>query len=148
MRIRPAVLEDYLQITKINKESLGYAISPQETKQNISAIISSPQAKLFVACEDTTETAIGYIHATDYLITYAPPLKLICSLAVAREYQGQGVGKKLLDTVEIWAKETGAKGLRLSSQIKREEAHLFYEHLGYTHTKTQKTFTKYFSQTI
>ena len=49
-------------------------------------------------------------------------------MAVAKSFQGKGVGKKLVLDVEVLLKEIGVKIIELSA---RETAILFYEKLGY-----------------
>ncbi|BAZ37106.1 GCN5-related N-acetyltransferase [Calothrix sp. NIES-4101] len=44
--------------------------------------------------------------------------------------------------IEEWISFVGYDGTLLRSDIKREESHLFYEKIGYTNTKQQKTFHK------
>jgi ribosomal protein S18 acetylase RimI-like enzyme len=36
----------------------------------------------------------------------------------------------------------GGSYIKLNSRVERTEAHGFYEHIGYTHKKTQKYFYK------
>ena len=43
---------------------------------------------------------------------------------------------------EAWTAELGVKEIRVRSGIAREWAHAFYERLGYTCIKQQKTFLK------
>jgi GNAT superfamily N-acetyltransferase len=57
----------------------------------------------------------------------------VSTLITKAEFRGQGVGKKLMNHGEQWAKEQGAQGLLLNSGIKkeREDAHQFYEKTGF-----------------
>ena len=49
-------------------------------------------------------------------------------VAVKKEYRGQGVGSKLLQTIEIQAENNGILSMHLGSQL---SAQAFYNHLGY-----------------
>lgn len=49
-----------------------------------------------------------------------------------------------MEAAENWAKEIGAKGVRLNSGASRTEAHAFYRHIGYTSEKQQIRFLKEF----
>jgi GNAT superfamily N-acetyltransferase len=60
---------------------------------------------------------IGYLH--------------IQGLAVQKELQHRGIGKKLLSHVENYAKEAGISFIILCSGFKRTDAHALYEHNGY-----------------
>jgi GNAT superfamily N-acetyltransferase len=53
-------------------------------------------------------------------------------IAVKKEDQNQGIGKKLLNHIEEYAKAKGISGVGLQSGDKRTSAHIFYEHNGYT----------------
>ncbi|ELS33472.1 GCN5-related N-acetyltransferase [Pseudanabaena biceps PCC 7429] len=44
--------------------------------------------------------------------------------------------------IENWATKSGAEGVLLRSNIKRKEAHLFYEKIGYANIKQSLTFYK------
>jgi GNAT superfamily N-acetyltransferase len=57
----------------------------------------------------------------------------ISALVTKKEYQGQGVGKAMIAFVEQWAKEKGATNLYLTSgnRPEREQAHLFYQKMGF-----------------
>jgi GNAT superfamily N-acetyltransferase len=51
----------------------------------------------------------------------------IGELVVDTEYRGKGVGKKLMQKVEEWAKDKGFSEVRHRSGGHRKEAHQFYE---------------------
>jgi GNAT superfamily N-acetyltransferase len=51
-----------------------------------------------------------------------------------------GIGKLLIDRVKHWAKEKGNDKIGLHCNVKRTEAHLFYQQLGFTELKQQKNF--------
>lgn len=64
------------------------------------------------------------------------------ALAVTSDDQNTGVGEKLMRWLEDTAVANGFTSIRLNSGMTRENAHGFYEHIGYTHTKDQKKFIK------
>ena len=68
----------------------------------------------------------------------------ILGLAVNPGFQGKRIGKKLMKRLEQYAVENSISFIRLNSALKREEAHKFYEHIGYTCDKVQKRFIKVF----
>ena len=67
---------------------------------------------------------------------------VIGGLVVDREYRKQGIGRRLLVRAEEWAAQQGCSLVRLWSNVKRVEAHGFYERAGYTNLKTQYSFAK------
>lgn len=146
MKIRPATLTDTPAIVTLNKISLGYNFPFEATRERVKKILSSPFTKLLVA--DMNGETVGYVLAVEYPTTYGVESKNVSSLAVLPNFQGRGIGKKLMEAIELWAKETGAQAIRLSSQVKRTDAHRFYQKLGYENYKDQKAFIKYFSETV
>jgi GNAT superfamily N-acetyltransferase len=51
-------------------------------------------------------------------------------LAVSPDHRSQGVGGKLLDAAEDWARERGASHFELDTGLAREDAQRFYERRG------------------
>lgn len=139
--IRDAVPEDAEAIQQLNREVLGYDYSVDNTRKKLQRLSSMKGHKILVA-EDQGQV-IGYIHGEDYDLTYAPPMKNILGIAVAFSARRKGVGKRLLQAVENWARETGADGVRLVSGANRKEAHAFYRACLYGNEKQQINFKKF-----
>lgn len=79
-----------------------------------------------------------------YDVIYAPHMKNIMGIAVSSNFRKMGIGKALLDSVEHWARDTGASGVRLVSGATRTGAHEFYHHCGYSGDKKQINLKKCF----
>ena len=139
--IRNAVMADIEAIVRLNGQELGYAYPEEKAREQLKMLLSDASQKILVAQCDG-ETA-GYIHAADYLLLYAPKFKNIMGIAVSSAHRRKGIGKALLTAVEVWARETGAVGVRLVSGGSRTEAHAFYRACGYDGGKTQLNFKKY-----
>lgn len=140
--IRDAVAEDADEICFLNHTELGYDFPLEETRKKLGALTSGGKDKILVAVAGGK--VVGYIHANDYDTLYAPHLKNIMGIAVSGDYRRSGIGKALLSSVEKWAAETNAKGIRLVSGESRTGAHLFYQKCGYISEKNQKNFKKMF----
>lgn len=139
--IREAVPEDHRRIREISKLSLGYDYPKKKIMERLELILSMPTDKVFVAIYGN-ELA-GYAHISDYECIYDDSLKNLMALAVDVKYQGQGIGRRLLEEAEKWAKSRGSLGLRLTSGMDRRGAHKFYLRCGYTLRKECKNFIKY-----
>lgn len=87
---------------------------------------------------------MGYVHLADYDLLYADHMKNIMGIAVDPSCRRLGIGKKLLEAGESWAKETGADGVRLVSGETRTGAHALYRSLGYEGNKMQLNLKKLF----
>lgn len=138
--IRPCRIDDAGAIYELNKNSLGYHYPLENTRQKICQALKS--CRTFIAVAVCGNRVIGYIHAVDYDVLYAPPMKDILALAVSKEYRRFGVGRTLLQAVENWAMESGAAGIRLVSGSYRIGAHKFYKKCGYICSKEQYNFKK------
>ena len=142
MIIREAVIGDYKDLCSLNKNGLGYDYPEEKTKEKLRLVLALPTDKIIVAELDAK--LVGYIHLSAYECTYFESLKNILALVVDENYRHQGIGRQLIQTGEEWAKETGSKGIRLSSGFNRTDAHQFYQHCGYTMRKEQKNYMKLF----
>lgn len=142
IRIREVQLDDYIAIYQLNCEEMGYDYSMENTREKLNKLISSNQDKIYVAV--CGESIVGYVHANDYDTIYMPHMKNIMGIAVDASHKRQGIGRRLLEKVEEWAKETGAEGVRLVSGSTRVEAHTFYRSCGYSSDKMQLNLKKMF----
>ena len=140
--IRECLLMDADQIYELNCSEMGYDYPKEETRQRIKDILEREHDKIYVA--ELDGSVVGYVHANDYNLIYAPAMKNIMGIAVSNKHKRIGIGKALLTAAEAWAKADGAKGVRLVSGETRKEAHMFYERCGYTGGKYQLNYKKYF----
>lgn len=141
IEIRRAQIEDAERLYEINDTAFGYYYPKDKTKKRLEEILDRKTDCILVACKEGV--VIGYVHGADYECIYADPLKNIMAIAVEDSYQGLGIGKKLLEGIEAWAKADGCAGVRLVSGFNREKAHGFYQYCGYDLRKDQKNFIKY-----
>ena len=58
-------------------------------------------------------------------------LAVVRSVQVAAASRSQGIGARMMELAEDFAREAGAGRIELSSNLKREDAHRFYERIGY-----------------
>ncbi len=142
--IRDLRIEDASSIKNINDISLGYIV-PIDLLEKQIAKLSKDSHHFFLVYEDIeTTSVVGYIHAEVYESLLSETGFNIIALAVLPEFQGMGIGKKLLLELEKETIKRGYRFIRLSSNVKRTEAHKFYELNGYVSNKEQKRFAKEF----
>lgn len=137
--IRQANVNDANGICKICCDDLGYNCEVDLIKERIKGL-DLARERVFVAEYDNH--ILGYVHAEDYKTLYFDELVNLLGLAVANDYRRQGVATALIGQVELWAKEQGAKMIRLNSGSLRREAHEFYRKLGFDNEKEQIRFLK------
>ena len=138
--IKEATQNDYLGILTLSRQELGYELEEEIAKTQMEKILTRADHKIWVAV--VSDQIIGYIHAQECDVVYARPMVNILGLAVAKAYQGMGIGRRLLSEAENWGKEKKAFAISLSSAMKRMEAHGFYRHCGFEEIKEQKKFHK------
>jgi GNAT superfamily N-acetyltransferase len=137
MKVREMTDGDAVAVNLLSQQ-LGYPLSVQQTLQNIHAVLESKDHTAFVAVTDNK--IIGWIGAAQSIMLEIMPHCEINGLVIDENYRGKGVGRLLVERVKQWAKEKGNDTLTLRCNVKRTDAHLFYEHLGFKETKQQKNY--------
>lgn len=140
--IREETVSDAGAICRLNEEEMGYSFPPENTLRKMRQLLESGRDKICVAVED--DRVVGYVHACDYELLYAPPMKNIMGIAVLKAYKRRGIGRALLEEVEVWGRKTGCAGVRLVSGTARTGAHAFYRQCGYSGNKMQLNLKKMF----
>lgn len=138
--IREAIIEDASSIAEISRSSLGYQCDSSLVARRLREMDSDKQ-KVYVAVENNV--VIGFVHVELYQLLYQNDLANVLGLAVRKDMQKKGYGKKLMHYVECWAEKMNCDAVRLNSGIQRKEAHDFYKALGFENTKAQKRFVKH-----
>lgn len=129
--------EDAEEVNRLSRQ-LGYPLSSEQTLQNITAVMQSKDHTAFVAVYENK--IVGWIGAAYAIMIEVMPHCEINGLVTDENYRGKGVGKLLIGKVKQWAKEKNIDKLSLRCNVKRTEAHLFYEHLGFNEIKQQKNY--------
>ena len=138
-RIRSAIEDDSTQLAGLAGQ-LGYPSSPQQVAARLAVILARPDHAVFVA--EVDGQIAGWVHAYACRTVESELYAEIGGLVVDSHRRGQGVGKALMARAETWAGGLGIREVRLRSNILREEAHQFYQAIGYEIIKTQLTFRK------
>lgn len=143
--IRNIKKEDAQSIQKICDISLGYTVSTELMVRQIDKLSNDINHHwIYVYEDDDSHRVVGFIEAETYESLYSDCGLNILGLAVLPEFQGKGIGKKLMEHLEVNAQKKPVKFIRLNSRETRVEAHKFYENIGYVCDKTQKRFIKIF----
>ena len=135
--IREMTEDDAKAVNTLSKQ-LGYPLSIEQTLQNINAVLESKDHTAFVA--EYENKIVGWIGASQAIMIEVMPHCEINGLVIDQDHRGMGIGKLLIDKVKQWAREKNNSKIGLRCNVKRTEAHLFYQHLGFTEIKQQKNF--------
>jgi GNAT superfamily N-acetyltransferase len=140
IRIRRARLSDAPGLAALTSQ-LGYPASPKQIAARLKEVLRAKNGACFVA--ETRDRALaGWVH-----VSVKPLLEIdrhaeIDGIIVDEKFRSTGVGARLLEEAERWARKRHCTGMNVRSNILRERAHYFYLRQGYEHYKTQKTFRK------
>lgn len=114
------------------EETRGITPSPQKAAAIFSQIAQYPDYRIYLAEINGNIIGTFTLLIFDNLGHGGAPSAIVENVVVSPEYRGQGIGKQMMDFALHQAQEAGCYKLALSTNIKREEAHRFYESLGYT----------------
>ncbi len=147
LAIREAGPADLEPIMRLHEEDSlgghGDAWTPENRaayEAAFAAIAASPDNSLYVAEMD------GRVVGT-FQLTFIPALTgrggmrlRIGSVQVLAALRSKGIGARMIQFAEETARARGARGVELSSNKRRTDAHRFYERLGYA--KSHEAFKK------
>jgi GNAT superfamily N-acetyltransferase len=138
--IRPAHRRDSARISELATQ-LGYPSHADEIIRRLEEIQRSDESSVFVA-ETAEDDIAGWIGMFVFRSIAEEPRVEVSGLVVDEKQRSQGIGEKLLDRAEQWAREKGCRAIGLRCNVIRERAHIFYLRRGYEHKKTQRSFRK------
>lgn len=137
--IRPANVSDAQAVATLSG-CLGYAVDAPSTAEFLEQISEEPGHAVWVA--EYEGMVAGWIEFATLRSVTTPHEVLIIGLVVDEACRGKGIGKRLVLAVEDWGFKQGLAAVRVRSQVKRSDAHRFYEGLGYGLVKSQHMFRK------
>lgn len=141
--LRNITILDANEIQKISNFELGYNVDLDIVKKQIEKLTNDNKHNILIGFEnEQTRKIVGFVHAELYESLYMETGLNILGLAVDSNFQGQGIGKKLMRSIEEYALKNNISFIRLNSNVRRVEAHKFYESIGYICDKTQKRLIK------
>lgn len=140
IKIRQAEIKDVERIASLC-EQLEYSVTNQQIEQRLTKIKNNDAHIVYVATGED-EYVIGWAHAHIFDSIVIPTPAIILGLVVDKDYRHSGIGRFLMQQIEHWASLAGCDSVLLRSNIKRKEAHFFYEKIGYTNIKESFTFHK------
>jgi len=109
---------------------LGYETTKSEMQIRLQRIATDQRYRTFVAvCDGNVCGMIGTL--TYPSIEHNDPSGRIVALVILRTMRRRGIGRALLATAEKDFAQRGIRRIRLNTQLAREDAHKFYESLGY-----------------
>ncbi|HEV7968881.1 MAG TPA: GNAT family N-acetyltransferase [Candidatus Acidoferrales bacterium] len=140
IEVRAAAKKDVEALARLAGE-LGYPSTAAEVRKRLDAVEADPHHAAFVAAAQNG-ALLGWIELSETRSLAHDTRAEITALVVDSMHRGAGVGRRLVETGETWARERGVGSIGVRSNVLRDRAHEFYLGLGYAVTKSQKVFRK------
>jgi ribosomal protein S18 acetylase RimI-like enzyme len=129
LTIRAAEINDAGALAQLMCE-LGYETTKSEMQMRLERIASDERYRTFVALRDSkvcgmigTFTSLSYEHND--------PGGRILALVTLSTMRRHGIGRALIATAEKDFVQRGIRRVALNTRLTRDDAHKFYESLGY-----------------
>jgi GNAT superfamily N-acetyltransferase len=135
--IRLAKREDAGKLAKLCGQ-LGYETAEQEISVRLQHLMDSQNDAVFVY-ENSEGDVCGWVHIFGRY-TLEGVFAEIGGLVVDSRFRKQGIGRKLMEHCEQWARDHHYPRIRVRSGESRTGAHKFYNEIGYQTVKWQKIF--------
>lgn len=134
--------EDIPDLVKLLDElfSIEQDFTPDHVKQaqGLDLLIANPSRAIIKVARNAQGKAIGMVSAQFVISTaQGAPSAWVEDMVVNAKYRATGIGKILLESALVWAKENGATRAQLLVDISNEPALGYYSHLGWQSTSLQ-----------
>jgi ribosomal protein S18 acetylase RimI-like enzyme len=127
--IRVAEMSDAAALAQLMCE-LGYETTKSEMQMRVGRIAADDRYRTFVAVRDGKVCGmIGTVTSLSY--EHNDSSGRILALAILSTMRRCGIGRALIATAETDFAQRGIRRVALNTHLTREEAHKFYESLGY-----------------
>ena len=114
---------------------LGYEASPGDVTDRLTLLEAEGRA-ILVAERDGA--VVGCLTTSSMRVLHRPaPVGRISMMVVEEALRGQGIGAALVRAAEERLAAQGCYMVEVTSNLKRTEAHRFYEKLGYERTSVR-----------
>jgi len=134
---RPANLEDLPDVLRLYRESgleRNTCLTLADAEQWFQRIQQYPNYTLWVASlKELNHRPVGTfaLLIMDNLVHHGSPSGILEGVAVDPEFQGMGIGRQMMEFAIAQCRAAGCYKLSLSTNLRRKEAHAFYESLGF-----------------
>jgi GNAT superfamily N-acetyltransferase len=134
VKIRDAADADLPGILRVLADSGidgGHSFTVEEARAHLARIRAWPNFRLLAAVADGEIVGTYSLLIMDKLGKRGTPAGVVEDVAVAPARQGQGIGRAMMAHAIEACRAAGCYKLALSSNVTREDAHRFYESLGF-----------------
>lgn len=135
VHIRLAERADLPQVLRLYQQpdlDDGQSLSLAEATHRFEKMQRYPSYELFVAEWAGQIVGTFTLLIMDNLLHLGAPSAIVEAVAVDPQWQGRGIGRQMMQWVMERCRQTRCYKLVLSSNLKRDRAHTFYDSLGFT----------------
>ncbi len=132
--------EDHSRMAEL-ADQLGYPSTAEQIRSRLEGMRDSDQYAVYVVERPEGKVA-GWIGVSIFRTVAVDPCAEITGLVVDSDVRSLGMGSALVEIAEEWARSRGCNAISVRSNVKRGDAHRFYERHGFQHIKTQKALRK------
>lgn len=134
LTLRAALAPDLPEVLRLYAQpdiDDGNILALADAKRIWARMASYPNYKLYVAVQGAQVVGTFALLIMDNLGHLGTPSAVVEDVAVDPAWQGQGIGQTMMRHAMALAAASGCYKLALSSNLKREKAHAFYDSLDF-----------------
>jgi ribosomal protein S18 acetylase RimI-like enzyme len=134
IQIRKATTEDISAILHLYKSAgieSGNPFTEEEARAHFAIFEQYPNYHLFVAILDSNIVGTFALLVMDNLAKRGRRSGVVEDVAVSPDWQGRGIGRAMMEHARKECIQADCYKFSLSSNLQREEAHRFYDALGF-----------------
>ena len=107
------------------------SFTPDEAREQLGVLHEYPNYRIFVAELGGTVVGTYELLIMDNLAKRGRKSAIVEDVAVSKQHQGRGIGRAMMEHAMQQARTAECYKLVLSSNLRRTDAHAFYESLGF-----------------
>ena len=127
-------------VSLINQWGMPKSYTAEALAADLEKVFSHAECRIYLALYGGK--VAGYAQTSDKNLLCFDPFVEVEQLLVDESCRSAGVGSAIMARIETDAVERGIMMVKLSSQVHRTRAHLFYERMGYEYFKISKFYEK------
>jgi len=129
--VREARTADAARLVELIVE-LGHPIEEPDVVRNLETL---EQRDMLPIVATDRGAVIGMCGLSAMITVHRPaPVGRVSVMIVTEEYRGRGIGALLMSEAERRLADRGCRIIEVTSNVRRDRAHHFYEQLGYERT--------------
>lgn len=138
VEIRPAAREDLHSLVEMLEDLFSieedFTADPARQLRGLELMLENGRGRILIA--DADGTPVGMCSGQLTVSTAeGGPAVLIEDVIVREGWRGQGIGARLMDGINAWARRNKARRLQLLADVGNAPALDFYAHLGWERTQ-------------